>query len=120
MSGNSEGQIVEAIMSWIVKTPAALATIAFSYFSGHMWGYLIFTYKRNKKHAKGFFDNKTGKVSLGLAWHAVVAAPLYYFQYSTLKINYTNYSEIAYSVILAAIALQAIIFAFVTIFTKGD
>lgn len=120
MSGDSEDQVAAAIIGWVVKTPAALSTLFFSYISGHMWSYIIFTYIRKRKHEKGFFDNTKGRVSLGLAWHALIAVPLYLIYFGNFKISYENYIEIAYDVIIIALAIQALIFATVTIFKKGE
>lgn len=120
MGDRSDVQIVTAAVEWISKTPIALATICFSFFSGHMWAYVIFTYKRERKHSKGFLDNRTGKVALGLLWQSLIAAPVYLIHYKTLiGINYDNYAAIAYDVILYSFLLQALIVMLLTIFAKG-
>lgn len=107
-------EIEKTMLRYVLATPQAIGFLFFSWLSGHLWAYVVFTYFRNKKHAKGFFDSKTGKTALGALWFTLIGGPTYLWKHHTLFIEYGLLLDLIYSIILAALFLQALIFIAIT------
>lgn len=112
-------ELIDAIVSFLVSSPKALATIIFSWVSGHTWSYIIFTYFRNKEKSTDFFDGWIGKVSLGLLWFALVLLPINAIVNKSMQVDYESILNVAYTTILYAFVLQAVIFILITVFKRG-
>jgi hypothetical protein len=112
-------ELIDAVVSFLVKSPVALPTIILAWVSGHTWSYVVFTYFRNKDKSTGFFDGWIGKVALGLLWFALVLIPINIIVNGSMQVDYESILKIVYTTIFYAMALQAVIFILITVFKRG-
>ena len=112
-------ELIENIVTFLISTPKVLVAIVFSWVSGHLWSYVLFTYFRDKTKSIGFFDGWMGKASLGILWFALIIVPINYMVNDTFNIEYENILKVIYSVVLYGFVLQAFIFICLTLFKRG-
>ncbi|MBE0395183.1 hypothetical protein ILP74_06800 [Citrobacter amalonaticus] len=108
-------EIEKTILRYILATPQAIGFLFFSWLSGHLWAYVVFTYFQNKKHAKGFFDSKLGKTALGILWFTLIGAPFYCLKNKRLTVDYNLLLDLTYSIVMVSLFIQAVIFIIITL-----
>lgn len=96
-----------ALLQLLTSSPYIICTVALSYFSGHLWAYIILSYlsKKERKILYSLF----GKLSLGLMWFALVLIPIYLVRFKSVNIIGEQLLEILITVLAIAFALQLII-----------
>ena len=99
------------IIDFLRKTPIAVAALFFSFISGHLWVFIIFSYCKKNKKGNSQLQSKVGRTAIGLAWFMFVMVPIYLLQYNNLKFNYTNLVDIVLPTLVLGFFFQVIVFA---------
>ncbi|RFS78124.1 hypothetical protein D0U00_15215 [Leclercia adecarboxylata] len=116
-SGASE--IIKKGVEYILVTPQAIVFFFFSWISGHLWAYVVFTYCQKKENAKGFFDGNIGKMTLGVIWFTIIGLPFYYFVNKKFTIDHLALLDLSYSIVMTSLFIQGLIFIFTTLFKRA-
>lgn len=111
-------EIKKKIVEFLLQTPKALAVAVFSYLSGQVWLYVIFTYLRPNMKGKSILDNLGGKIGLGLLWHVVVLIPLYLAKHGWRDFDERLILALVVPLIVFALFGQMVIFVLLTLLKK--
>ena len=86
-----------------------------SFFSGQVWSYIIITYFKTKTKGNNILSHKYTKIAVGILWFTLIALPFNLIKHG-VNFNFNAIMENSLPCILLAIAIQAIIFAYLTTF----
>lgn len=113
-------EVIKKGFEYILATPQAIAFFFFSWVSGHLWAYVVFTYCQKKENSKGFFDGHTGKVTLGVLWFTIVGAPFYCLKNDRITVDYALLLDLSYSIVMVSLFIQGVIFFIITLLKKAQ
>lgn len=111
-------KIESAVTDYLLSKPIVLVALIVSYLSGHLWGFIAYTFFLSKDPEKTSVNNFWGRIAVGLCWLAFVSAPIYYFVYDTLMITTENYLNIISPTLVCSLFLQFIILVMLTCFKE--
>ena len=98
--------ISEKVSNYLEKTPLAGFVLVMSFFTGHMWLYVLSITERPKKQ----LESVVGRTAAGL-WFTVVMAPFYVVTYGEYTFREEKVLQIAVPSVVLAMILQAIVIA---------
>ena len=111
-------KIESAVIEYLLSKPIALVAIIVSYLSGHLWGFIAYTFFLNKDPEKTSINTFWGRIAVGLCWLVFVSTPVYYYVYSTLMITIENYLNIISPTLVFSLFLQFSILVTLTCFKE--
>jgi hypothetical protein len=111
ISRGPEQQIVEQVSEYLKQTPIAVGVIVMSFFSGHLWVFIITGFLRSKTRGNKLLESRSGRTAIGVLWFTGVSAPLYVYRYHNYNFEYRNILEIAIPTLVTGLLVQLIIFA---------
>ncbi|KTC22065.1 hypothetical protein AO390_04005 [Pseudomonas marginalis ICMP 11289] len=104
-----QSKIEEKILEYLLATPKALAILAASFVSGHLWIFVIKAYRKRTK-ASHFVESKTGRTAVGLLWMAAVLFVIYVSRFRDLSFDYEKILIICIPTIIVSLFVQLVIF----------
>lgn len=118
----SEASASEAIglllLDYLKKTPKAVVVFVVSYFSGHLWVFVLTTFLRSKTRGNKLLQSKTGKTAVGLLWFAPVLALVYWMKFGEFNFYYAHILSVVIPSIMVGLIVQ--LFVFTLFVTFGD
>jgi hypothetical protein len=100
--------ISEPVLEYLRQTPYALAVLVFSYFSGQLWTFLILGYLKKGTAGNRVLNSVAGKVSLGIAWFALVLVPIFYLSHESLRFTYDSILSVVIATLVAGLCAQVL------------
>ena len=107
--------VQEQLVAYLKQTPKAVAVLVVSYFSGHLWVFIVTAFLRSKRGGNKLLQSITGKTAVGLLWFTAVLALVYWWKFGEFNFAYPRMLDIAIPTLVAGLVVQLIAFAlFVT------
>lgn len=110
--------IEQELLEYLKQTPTAIAVLVMSYFSGHLWVFVVTAFLRSKTRGDNLLRSITGKTALGLLWFAAILVPIYLYKFREYNFEYSRILEVALPTLVTGLLVQ--LFAFVAFITFGD
>ena len=110
--------VEQQVAEYLKETPKAVAALVMSYFSGHLWVFIVTAFLRSKTRGNKLLQSVTGKTGVGLLWFAAVMFLLYLIKFRELNFEYTRLLELAVPTLMMGLVCQLVVFVLFAVF--GD
>src|SRR5512139_2291889 len=97
-------------IEYIVKCPKLLGFIIVSFFSGHLWYFMISTYFKKGKKGNPLLNSKIGKTAIGAFYNALIFFPLQLAINKTVSIQWQQIMDLILTTMLLGMVFQISIF----------
>jgi hypothetical protein len=104
--------IQEAILDLLVQTPALLIFLVSSFFSGHLWLYMLFTLLLGRTRYPALMNSRWGKISIGIPRMALVFLMLNLLNYHTFDVTLDHIQALTAAVIAYSFSMQILLFLY--------
>lgn len=102
-------EIYKKLLEYLLTTPKALAVLIASFFSGHLWSYILAAYVRKSTKGSPIMNSKTGRTSIGFVWFVGILVPIYVAVYRDLSFEYEKILHIVLPTIVLGLFVQFLI-----------
>ena len=110
-------EIWKKVIDWLLTTPKALALLVFSFFSGHLWIFIITTYFKTSKKGNKYLKSIYGKIAVGVIWFTIIDLPIHLFRNGNIIDINNIFDNILYAIMYGLI-LQGIVFGLIVTLKK--
>ena len=110
--------VEQQLLDYLKETPKAVAVLVMSYFSGHLWVFIITAFLRSKTRGNKQLQSVTGKTTVGLLWFTAVMLLVYLLKHGEYNFGYSRILDVTIPTLVTGLLLQLIAFALFVIF--GD
>ena len=88
-----------------METPKAVALLVMSYFSGHLWVFIVTAFLRSKTRGNKLLQSMTGKTAVGLLWFTAVMAPVYLLKHGEYHFAYSRILDVTIPTLVVGLFL---------------
>jgi flagellar biosynthesis protein FliQ len=100
----------EQFFDYLAQTPKALAVLVVSYFSGHLWVFMITAFFRSRTRGDNLLRSVTGRTAVGLVWFTSILGPFYFLKFGALTFEYANVLDLAVPTLVIGLFVQLLVF----------
>jgi hypothetical protein len=111
-------KIVESIVAFLIATPRVLFSLIASFFSGHLWMFIVLTYAKRSRRGNTRIDNPYGRIAIGVGWFVLVMLVVYWVRYGCLDLQDERIMEVLIPTLAFGISLEMVAFVLVTSLAK--
>ncbi len=111
-------EVQEQLVDYLTTTPKAGAVLTMSFFSGHLWVFIVTAYLRSNTRGNKLLESLPGRTAVGIFWFTAVLVPIYWSKFREVNFEYARILDVVIPTIVAGMMLQLVVFAFFAYF--GD
>jgi hypothetical protein len=105
------------VVQFLHTTPKALFFLLASFSSGHLWYFVIVSYRRTNA-GNSIIKSITGRTTIGFLWLTGVLFLMYIIKFGNLDFIYENVLLTIIPTIITGLFIQLLLFIFFMIFEK--
>ena len=105
-------------IEYIVECPKLLGFVIISFFSGHLWYFIISTYCKKTKKGDSLINNKIGKTAVGGFYNVLIYYPVHLFLHRSIQIQWQQLLDLILTTMLISMIIQIVIFGLCIKFAK--
>ena len=104
--------IEQQALGYFKETPKAVVVVVMSFFSGHLWVFIVTAFLRSKTRGNRLLESRLGRTAVGMFWFTGVLVPLYLLKFGAYDFEYQRILDIVIPTLVTGMFLQLIVFAF--------
>jgi hypothetical protein len=94
---------LDRLLEYVYKIPQLLGLAVISFFSGHLWLWVIFAFYKTTTKGDKYLTNNYAKTALGVFWFAIFLFPAYLIKFGANSTVDTNvFQLIGFTLILGS------------------
>ncbi len=105
-------EVEQQLLDYLRDTPKAAGVLIMSFFSGHLWVFIVTAYLRSKTRGNKLLESLLGRTAVGILWFTAVLVPVYWLKFREVNFDYERILEVVIPTIVAGMLLQLVVFAF--------